>query len=49
MFNGTTTLQRQLDDQKVELLGPPTLVKGFSKWFLMSPFSQTARAEFGVR
>jgi hypothetical protein len=49
VFNGTTTLQKAVDEQKVELLGPPGLVKGFSKWFLMSPFNQTARARFGVR
>jgi hypothetical protein len=49
VFSGTTSLQRAVDDQKVELLGPPSLVKGFSRWFLMSPFNEAARAQFGVR
>ena len=45
VFSGLATLNQAVDQGKIELLGPPTLVKGFGRWFLWSPFRPAVRAQ----
>ena len=49
VFNGLTTLGQAVDEGTVELLGPPTLVRGFGRWFLWSPFRPAVQAELARR
>ena len=45
VFTGLTTLAHAVDSGRVELLGPPALVRGFGRWFLWSPFRPAVRAQ----
>ena len=43
VFSGNTSLADAVATGSIELLGPPSLIRGFGHWFLWSPFAPAVR------
>lgn len=49
VFSGIVSLRQAVDDRSVDIQGPPSLVRGFGRWFLWSPFSDAVKARVADR